>query len=83
MSEITERAARARRLRGDDAFQEFMEAVRQRQLARFMNLSGTPEDREDAHAILRALAEIEGTLDAAIGDETIEQKRKGQHRGHD
>lgn len=83
MTEISERAARARRLRDDEAFQEFMEAVRQQQVARFLNLSGQTEDREEAHAMLRALAAIEGTLDAAIGDETIEQKRKGQHRGYD
>lgn len=83
MTEITERAARAARLRADDAFQEFMDAVRQKQVARFLSLSATAEDREEAHAMVRALAAIEGELASAIGAAAVEQKRKGQHRGDD
>ena len=83
MTEISEKAARAKRLRGDEVFQEFMEDVKAAQVSTFMNIAATPEDREKAHAIIRALAAIEGTLDAAVSAETFEQKRKDQHRGSD
>lgn len=82
MSEISERAARAKRLRDDEAFQEFMEAVRQRQVATFLNIAAPQEARDEAHAIVRALATIEGEIEAAIGAHTYEQK-KGQHRATD
>ncbi len=83
MTEISERASRAKRLRDDEAFQEFMEDVRSRQVDVFLNIAATVEAREEAHAIVRALSQIEGTLDAAMSAETYEQKRKGQHRGND
>ena len=83
MSEISERASRAKRLRDDEAFQEFMEHIRAEQVAVFLNIAATETDREKAHGMIRALAAIEGTLDAAIGAETYEQKRKGQHRAND
>ena len=83
MSKISERASRAKRLRDDKAFQEFMEDVRSQQVAVFLKIAASPEAREEAHAIVRALSTIEGTLDAAVSAETYEQKRKGQHRGND
>lgn len=83
MTETTERAARAERLRGDDAFQEFMNAVRKKQVGVFLNAAATEEARSEAHAIVRALAAIEGELAAAIGAASIEQKRKDRHRADD
>jgi|GEM_PF-532368 len=83
MSKIAEKASRAKRLRADEAFQEFMQEVRDGAIARFTE-SGADEvaAREEAHALLRALAEIDGTLESAIADESVENK-KGQHRGND
>lgn len=83
MSKIVEKAARAKRLRGDEAFQEFTEEVRNGAIARFTE-SGAADTatREEAHAILRALAAIEGQLQSAIDAESFE-KKKGQHRGND
>jgi hypothetical protein len=83
MSKIVEKASRARRLRGDDAFCEFMEEVRDWAIAQFTE-SGAADTaiREEAHAILRALAAIEGRLQSAIDAESFE-KKKGQHRGND
>jgi hypothetical protein len=83
MTATSERAFRAKRLRDDEGFNEFMEAVRAEQVAVFLDIAAPPEARERAHGIIRALAAIEGTLAAAIGAETVEQKRKGQHRGSD
>ena len=83
MSKIQERASRAKRLRADDAFQEFVKEVRDDAIASFMSSGpGDTDVREEAHAILRALSNIEGKLDAAIGAKTLADK-KGQHRGSD
>lgn len=83
MTEISEKAFRAKRLRDDEVFQEFMADVRAAQVSIFLSISATQEDREKAHGIIRALAAIEGSLESAIGAGAVEQKRKGQHRGSD
>jgi len=77
-----EKAARAKRLREDEAFASFMQEVRDEQMASFAN-SGADETatREEAHAILRALGKIENRLQAAIDAQTM--KEKGKHRGSD
>lgn len=82
MTEKAEKAARAQRLRDDEVFAEFIAEVRNDAMAKF--LTSGPRDteaREEAHAIIRALNHIEGALQAACDDFTIEQK--GQHRGSD
>lgn len=83
MTNIVEKASRARRLRDDEAFQEFVAEVRNGAIARFTE-SGAADTaaREEAHAILRALAAIEGQLQSAIDAESF-AKKKGQHRGND
>lgn len=82
MSKTSERASRAQRLRDDEAFKEFLEDTRQLQAAVFLDPNSQPEEREEAHAIVRALSKLDSTLEAAIADWTVEQK-KGQHRGSD
>ena len=83
MSAVTEKAARAKRLQGDEGFQEFMAEVKADQTSVFLDAHSTEDARSEAHAIIRALTKIEGTLTAAIGAQTFEQKKKGQHRGND
>lgn len=83
MSAASEKAFRYKRLRDDEAFVELMAEVRKRQIDRFQEIPGSAESREEAHAILRALAEIDGAIQAALDDHAVEQKRKGQHRGSD
>lgn len=80
---VQEKASRAKRLRDDEAFQDLMAEVRNDAIAAFVN-SGAADAaaREEAHALLRALSKIEGTLEAAIGAKTLADK-KGQHRGSD
>lgn len=83
MSQVTERAHRAKRLRDDEAFQEFIQDVRTDALRQFER-SGPADTatREEAHATLRALGRLTGKLDAAIAAEN-RQNKKGQHRGSD
>jgi hypothetical protein len=69
-------ANEARRLRDDTAFLQFMAAVRQSQINRFLSSgSDDVEIREDAHAIVRALNLIEAELDAAEAAELIESRK--------
>ena len=75
---IQEKAARAKRLREDEAFASFVAEVREDAIRMFTN-SGTKDTatREEAHALLRAVQAIETRLDAAIDAQTIAER---QHR---
>lgn len=77
MSKVAEKAARAERLRRDEGFQEFMADVRDAQVSVFLSVSSTEEQRSEAHAIVRALSQIDGRLEAAASDQKFEQKRNG------
>ena len=69
-------ANEARRLRDDTAFLQFMGAVRQTQINRFLSSgSDDVEIREDAHAIVRALNLIESELDAAEAAELLANRK--------
>ena len=67
----------AKRLKNDTAFSDFIEDVRNEQI-RLFRTSGAQdiEQREDAHAILRALTKIEVELDAAIMAETLLDRKQ-------
>ena len=70
-------AEEARRLKNDTAFQRFVENVRIDQMKIFAESSASDVDvREEAHSIVRALNEIEITLDAAISAELILDKQR-------
>ena len=72
------RAQAARTLQADDAFQAFVAEVRDEQMRIFAN-SGVEEIdlREDAHAIIRALNQIDIRLEAAIGvEKMLDRKEK-------
>ena len=76
-TEIRIEAEEARRLKGDTAFKQFMQSVRENQIQVFAN-SGAAEvaAREEAHAIMRALNQIEVTLDAAVAAETLLDRKQ-------
>ena len=62
----------AKRLKKDTAFMTFLNEVRENQLITFATSSAVEiEQREEAHAIMRALNLIEAQLDVAIGDEVV------------
>ncbi len=78
-TEIRIKADEARRLKADIAFVAFMQEVRDEQIKLFAD-SGAADvaDREEAHAIMRALNQIEMKLDAATTAEAFldRQQRK-------
>ncbi len=72
MQSIRIQADEAKRLKNDTAFQQFVQDVRDVQLSIFANSTASEvEQREEAHAIMRALNQIEMQLEAAIAAERM------------
>jgi hypothetical protein len=72
MNSIRTQADDAKRLKNDTAFQQFVQDVRDVQISIFTNTTAQEiEQREEAHAIMRALNQIEMQLDAAIAAERM------------
>ena len=70
-------ADEAKRLKNDTAFKQFMQSVRDDQMRLFADSSASDVDvREDAHAILRAVNQIEIILDAALAAEVILDRKQ-------
>lgn len=78
-TEIRITADEAKRLKADTAFLTFCGKVREEQMRVFADSSAEDVSaREQAHAIIRALKQIENTLDAAIAAERfLDRKQKG------
>jgi hypothetical protein len=77
MSEIRINADEAKRLKNDTAFMQFVQDVRDVQMNVFANSAAQEvEQREEAHAIMRALNQIEMQLDAAIAAERMLDRHK-------
>ncbi len=77
------RASRSRALMQNEHFQLIMKDLRNQQLEGFANSSADEvEKREDAHAILRALNQIEYILLADVDAEMLIEK-KDRHRHDD
>ena len=72
MNSIRINADEAKRLKNDTAFEQFTQDVRDMQINIFTNSAAHEiEKREEAHAILRALDQIEMQLNSAIAAERI------------
>lgn len=77
MDGIRIQADEAKRLKNDTAFQQFVQDVRDVQISIFSNSTAKEiEQREEAHAIMRALNQIEMQLDAAIAAERMLDRNK-------
>ena len=83
LAAIELKAKKSKSLLEDERFLEVLQDLRKTQFDVFANSSASEvEKREDAHAILRALTEIERLLNANVGAVTLLAK-KGKHRGND
>ena len=72
MDSIRIQTDEAKRLKNDTAFQQFVQDVRDVQISIFSNSTASEvEKREEAHAIMRALNQIEMQLDAAVAAERM------------
>lgn len=83
MSKTIEIGDKARVLLKDETFQSVMQEIKDTQVAVFLDTAATPEDREEAHVIVRALGHIEAVIRFRVTDAAFEQKQKDQHRGND
>ena len=71
------KAEDAKRLKNDTAFTQFVKDVRNEQIRLFTTSAAQDiKQREEAHAILRALDKIEVELDAAIMAETLLDRKQ-------
>ena len=76
-TEIRIAADDAERLKNDTAFTQFVEDVRNEQIRLFTTSAAQDvEQREEEHAILRALNKIEVQLDAAIAAKTLLDRKE-------
>ena len=76
-TEIRIQAEDAKRLKNDTAFTQFVEDVRNEQIRLFTTSAAQDvEQREEAHAILRALNKIEVQLDAVIAAKTLLDRKE-------
>lgn len=81
--DIEQRAKRSKSLLENEWFVETIKDLRDTQMRTFADSSAQEvEKREDAHAILRALTEIERLLNANVDAVTLITK-KGKHLGRD
>lgn len=68
----------AKRLQTNGTFKQLLKEVRENQTKVFANSAADEiERREEAHAILRAVNQLEAHLDAIVTAETLLQYRKG------
>ena len=83
LAAIELKAKKSKSLLEDERFIEVLQDLRKTQFEVFASSSASEvEKREDAHAILRALTEIERLLNANVDAVTLLTK-KGKHRGND
>ena len=76
-TEIRIKADEARRLKADTAFMSFVQEVRDDQIKVFTTSAASDvEAREEAHAIMRALNQIEMKLNAATTAETFLDRKQ-------
>ena len=77
ITDIRIQADDAKRLKNDTAFMQFVEDVRNEQIRLFTTSAAQDvEQREEAHAMLCALNQIEVQLDAAIAAETLLDRKQ-------
>ena len=73
---IKEKAAKIRTLKADDTFKDVLSEVRERQVAVFLDVSSSQEQRDEAHNIVSALMKIENYLDSILADEVIYNRKQ-------
>lgn len=76
MTMASERGHKAEMLRNDDTFKDVIEEIRASKVEVFLSPTSTPEDRESAHVIIRALAEIDGELNERIFNAAVEEQKE-------
>jgi len=64
-----------RRLTEDDTFKELLSDVEKNQVDVFLNPNSAPNEREEAHNIIRALTKIVNYIDTILADDIINDRK--------
>jgi hypothetical protein len=83
MSDIKRKAAEARALLNDPAFQDIVDEIKQDAVALFLRPKCSIEDMQAAHDRVQSTQTFLDALQARIDAEMIEDKKKGQDRRGD
>lgn len=76
------RAEEARRLMADEGLLSVLQEITQDAASVFLTPSATPDQIAAAHEKVRAVEYFRQALQARITNETFEQRKGNQHRGH-
>lgn len=76
-------AQSAANLANDQTFKEVMAGVKETQVKVFLSAHSSVEEREEAHAIVRAVDKIDDYLRGMINLVAAEKRKENQDRGND
>ena len=73
---ILEKSAKIRTLQADDTYKSVIEEITNQQVAVFVNVDSTEEQRREAHDVIRALRLIEDYFDSVYTDEAMHNRKR-------
>ena len=72
---IVEKSAKLRTLQADDTYKSVIKEITDQQVAMFVNVDSTEEQRGEAHDVIRALRMIEDYFDSVHTDEAMHNRK--------
>ena len=73
---IVEKSAKLRTLQADDTYKSVIKEITDQQVAMFVNVDSTEEQRGEAHDVIRALRLIEDYFDSVYTDEAMHNRKR-------
>ena len=73
---ILEKSAKLRTLQADDTYKSVIKEITDQQIAMFVNVDSTEEQRGEAHDVIRALRLIEDYFDSVYTDEAMHNRKR-------
>ena len=73
---IVEKASKLRTLQADDTYKSVIKEITDQQIAMFVNVDSTEEQRGEAHDVIRALRLIEDYFDSVYTDEAMHNRKR-------
>ena len=73
---ILEKSAKLRTLQDDDTYKSVIKEITDQQIAMFVNVDSTEEQRGEAHDVIRALRLIEDYFDSVYTDEAMHNRKR-------
>ena len=73
---IVEKSAKLRTLQADDTYKSVIKEITNQQVATFVNVDSTQEQREEAHDVIRALRLIVDYFDSVYTDEAMHNRKR-------